>query len=177
MKQLLIALGLIVALVITGCSQDEKSTENSNDNTEDAEQATDEKETQVALLDVQLNLTKAVSPHQQKINAYLLALQDESSTEETIQTTEEEAKTAATEAKNLLNDYEIQVELPDQEKEQYQKAITTLNNYYQQVETGLNSEAADLKEAEATWEKFQEQIAEIYEAADLMVPDMADALS
>ncbi|CQR46650.1 Septation ring formation regulator EzrA [Paraliobacillus sp. PM-2] len=177
MKKLLVSLGLLVALILTGCSQDETNTDGNNEETDDTEQTTDSQDVKVALLDVQLNLTKAVSTYQQEINAYLTVSQDETSTEEAIQTAKDEAKTAAKEATNVLNSYDIQVELPEQEKEQYENAITTLNTYYQQVESSMNNEELDLSEADATWDKFQEQITEIYEQADLMVPDMAEALS
>ncbi|WP_079709659.1 hypothetical protein [Paraliobacillus ryukyuensis] len=186
MKKVLLALGLLVTFVITGCAQNSDEADTTDDQattsseTENAEKSADDTaNVKKALLDTQMNLVHELTTYQPAINDYTAAAADETSKEEDVKAAKEAAKTAASEVSGQLEGYEIQTELPEAEKEQYAEAIATLQTYYQQVATALEANVGevDLSEADATWEDFQGQINEIYEAADLIAPDMKDALS
>lgn len=183
MKKILIALGLLVAFIITGCSQESEEAENSNSQADEAsetEETTDDNQAvKVALLDAQMNLTSEVATYQQRINTYTAATADEAATEADISAAKEDAKAAAEEASGVLEGYEIEVDLPEEEKTNYENAISTLKSYYDEISTALAADTADvdLSSADEAWAAFQSEIKEIYENADLMVPDMASALS
>lgn len=186
LKKVLLALGLLVTFVITGCAQNSDEADTTDDQattsseTENAEKSADDTaNVKKALLDTQMNLVHELTTYQPAINDYTAAAADETSKEEDVKAAKEAAKTAASEVSGQLEGYEIQTELPEAEKEQYAEAIATLQTYYQQVATALEANVGevDLSEADATWEDFQGQINEIYEAADLIAPDMKDALS
>lgn len=186
LKKVLLALGLLVTFVITGCAQNSDEADTTDDQattsseTESAEKSADDTaNVKKALLDTQMNLVHELTTYQPAINDYTAAAADEAAKEEDVKAAKEAAKTAASEVSSQLEGYEIQTELPEAEKEQYAAAIATLQTYYQQVATALEANVGevDLSEADATWEDFQGQINEIYEAADLIAPDMKDALS
>ncbi|WP_112181128.1 hypothetical protein [Paraliobacillus zengyii] len=174
MKKFLFAFSLVTLLIITACSSDEN--EDATTETQE-EQTTDEQSVQVGLLDAQAELTSDVAPYQQQINAYQAAAADEEVDEATVQSALDEAKTAAEEASSTLEGYSLETELPEEQKTQYEEAIDTLQSYYQEVQTGLDADEVDLTTAQAAWDDFQAEITSLYEANDLIAPDMASALS
>lgn len=176
MKKLLFVFSLVAVLFITGCSSDESKDETTEKEKPEA-QATDDQSVQIGLLDAQSELTSDVAPYQQKINAYQAAIVDEEAEETTVQAALDDAKTASEEAASTLDGYTLETELPEEQKTQYEEAIASLQSYYKEVQTGLAADEVDLTAAQAVWDEFQVQINSLYEANDLIAPDMASVLS
>ncbi|WP_117169396.1 hypothetical protein [Paraliobacillus sediminis] len=176
MKKLLFVFSLVTVLVVTGCSADENEDATAETETPE-EQTTDDQSVQIGLLDAQSELTSDVAPYQQKINAYQAAIVDEEADEATVQAALDEAKTAAEEAASTLEGYTLDTELPEEQKAEYEEAISTLQTYYQEAQTSLDADEVDLTTAQAAWDEFQVKITSLYEANDLIAPDMASALS
>ncbi|UFU01261.1 hypothetical protein KO561_10100 [Radiobacillus kanasensis] len=176
MKKFLLALGLISAFVIAGCSQSDEGTDKEKSSEEEKASESDVK---TVLLDEQENFTDTFSPFQQTINAYQATIGDDEVTPEERAAAAEEALTAAKNAQTELENYEVSADLSDDMKESYTNALTTLKDYYAEVASAIeaNADAADFTAAQTKWDEYQSAIGSIFEDADLLAPNMADALS
>ncbi len=186
MKKFLLSLGLISALTIAGCSQSDSEDDTADDNAAEqqdedtqSDDSSDNSEVKKELLSAQMDFTSTISPYQQKINAYQANLEDEEASDEDIEASAEEALTAAKDAQAELEDYQFEADVPNDVKESYQQAISSLGDYYSEMETAIDTSALepDFSAAQEKWDQFQEQITSIYEGQDMFAPNMADALS
>ncbi|MFP7169363.1 hypothetical protein [Terribacillus sp. FSL K6-0262] len=176
MKKLmyLLALTAIVAIFATGCSS--AGSQSESDSGSEKTETTDVKK---ELLRTQMDFTADFSAYYAPIAAYQTALADEASTDDVIKTSAEAAKKAADEGAAKLADYDLESNLPDEQKETFTKSLDSLKAYFEEVSKAIDASETEpnFDAAQKHFDTFQSDLEGIYKDAGLQVPDMAAALS
>ncbi|SFF61270.1 hypothetical protein SAMN05216353_10383 [Halobacillus alkaliphilus] len=186
MKKWVLMLGIAGTLVIAGCNNDSSDESSSDSENQTEEQSSGEEESKnddqamkKEIMSVQMNMQDTFHPYQSKIAAYEEALVAEEPDPEAIKSAGEEAQKAAAEAADAASSYSIEADLPEDVITTYEEALPSLQSYYEEVASALESnvEEADLSQADEKFSEFTEQIAPVYEDAGLLKPEFKKEFS
>ncbi|MFC7060405.1 hypothetical protein [Halobacillus seohaensis] len=182
MKKWLMMLGITSMIVAAGCgsnTEEDSSTSGDSDNNNSEESSNDETATKKEILNIQQEMVSTFRPEQSQIADYEAAIGAEKPDEEAIKDAGEAAKSAAANAATKVEQFSIEGDLSNKIKEQYEKALPSLQAYYEEVETALDESLteADLTEADKKFEEFQDQVSTIYEEADLLSTNLKSEFS
>ncbi|MFC0523171.1 hypothetical protein ACFFGV_06125 [Pontibacillus salicampi] len=199
MKKLLLMLGLATVLVAAGCAngeeggdsqeeenQTEENTETEENNSTEESSSEEGDSAQSALMDSQLSLIEAVRSQNAKIVAVQGNIAKLSETEgeekEELKTTIEEgakgAQTAADEAISNLDSLEPASDLPDDQKETFNNAVSDLKSYFEEAKSALDAPMeADFSAADEKFSAFSDKMTQLYDGTELVAPDFAKELS
>ncbi|MBM7554799.1 hypothetical protein [Thalassobacillus pellis] len=180
MKKVILSISLLFVLVLVGCT-DSSNGKSTNSDAQSKESTSDNKEeVKGALLDIQLDLTNTLRPYHSKITTYqtLASNEEEPPSEKDLQTAATEAKNAAKEAAQAVENFKINSEIPDDIKKDYSTALKSLQQYYVEVQRVLEESPlkADLSTAQEHMNQFQEIFNKIYEEVGLAPTDLSAEL-
>ncbi|WP_220083819.1 hypothetical protein [Salinibacillus kushneri] len=178
-------LSLTLALVVaTACgSNDENTSETSNasetNETSEDNSTEGESDDKAALLKNHVELANTLRSQYSAINDYIAALDEEDTDEETLETLKNDAITAAEEAINTLDSYElVQTDkLTDETASTFEEAIGDVKGAFEAYKSDLEADSNDFTAAEDKLSTYSEKVTPLFEDAGLSsTPDLASEL-
>ncbi|MCG1028550.1 hypothetical protein J5S49_09620 [Virgibacillus halodenitrificans] len=183
MKKIFILFAMLLALVLTACGQTQNNTDSSNGGDTSADETAEKKDDgendeaaiKKALLSNYLNVAKTVRPYQTKINMYVESVNNPE-TEATIETTKEDAITAAEEAVTAIEGIKVE-DLDEDKAATFNDALTELKGAYEAYAKALGEEEIDVAAAEEKINATNEKLTPVFEDAGLHAPNLAKEIN